>query len=198
MDGDQAQEASRTLQDEALDQTQADLTRAMTYATIRTSQRVGQYSEVFTDGRTKIVGDHGAADWRLAGTLGAWTAHGAWTDGTPSARDRQPYTTVLGLIQTMQKAGLVEHEKEGLAHRYRPLISQHEATGRLLFDFLTRFFHGSAEQLILGLVDAEHLAADDLRAIEARLAKASQAGGSEANSAEPHPADKPRRGRKPS
>ena len=34
--------------------------------------------------------------------------------------DRQPYTTVLGLLQGMEKAGLVDHEKEGLTHRYRP------------------------------------------------------------------------------
>jgi predicted transcriptional regulator len=84
--------------------------------------------------------------------------------------DRQPYTTVLGLLQVMEKAGLVDYEKEGVTHRYRPTVSEAEGTGSLLSDFLARFFHGSAEQLVLGLVDARELAADDLRAIEARLA----------------------------
>jgi predicted transcriptional regulator len=84
--------------------------------------------------------------------------------------DRQPYTTVLGLLQAMEKAGLVDHEKRGLTHLYRPAVSRAEATGSLLSDFLAKFFHGSAEQLILGLVDAEALAPDELRAIEARLA----------------------------
>ena len=83
--------------------------------------------------------------------------------------DRQPYTTVLGLVQTMEKAGLLAHEKEGLTHRYRPTFSRREATGSLLSDFMARFFHGSAEQLILGLVDAEQLAPEDLRKIEAKL-----------------------------
>ncbi|APW63796.1 BlaI/MecI/CopY family transcriptional regulator [Paludisphaera borealis] len=83
--------------------------------------------------------------------------------------DGQPYTTVLGLLQSMEKAGLVDHEKQGLTHLYRSAVSRREATGNLLSDFLTRFFHGSAEQLILGLVDADQLAPDDLRAIEARL-----------------------------
>ncbi len=83
--------------------------------------------------------------------------------------DRQPYTTVLGMLQGMEKAGLVAHEKEGLTHRYRPTVSRREATGSLLSDFLARFFHGSTEQLILGLVDAEKLAPDELRAIEARI-----------------------------
>lgn len=84
--------------------------------------------------------------------------------------DRQPYTTVLGLLQAMEKAGLVDHEKQGLTHLYRPAVSRREATGSLLSDFLAKFFHGSAEQLILGLVDAEALAPDELRSIEERLA----------------------------
>jgi predicted transcriptional regulator len=83
--------------------------------------------------------------------------------------DRQPYTTVLGMLQNMHKAGLVEADKEGLVHRYRPTVTQQEATGSLLSDFVARFFRGSAEQLVLGLVDARQLAPDDLRAIEAKL-----------------------------
>ena len=88
--------------------------------------------------------------------------------------ERQPYTTVLGLVQTMEKAGLLEHEKEGLTHRYRPTVSRREATGSLLSDFLARFFHGSAEQLVLGLVDAEQLAPEVLRSIEAKLGEAAR------------------------
>jgi predicted transcriptional regulator len=84
--------------------------------------------------------------------------------------DRQPYTTVLGLLQCMEKAGLVEHDKEGLTHRYRPVVSRQEATGSLLSDFLAKFFHGSAEQLVLGLVDARQLAPNELSAIESKLA----------------------------
>jgi predicted transcriptional regulator len=103
--------------------------------------------------------------------------------------DGQPYTTVLGLVQTMEKAGLLAYEKEGLAHRYRPTVSRQEATGSLLSDFLARFFHGSAEQLILGLVDADQIAPDDLRTIEAKLKQAVEA-------APPQPATTPKRRRR--
>src|SRR6516162_7981010 len=99
--------------------------------------------------------------------------------------DRQPYTTVLGLLQAMEKAGLVDHEKRGLTHLYRPAVSRREATGSLLSDFLSKFFHGSAEQLILGLVDAEALAPEELRAIEGRLAGARGEGGPGAGDAGP-------------
>src|SRR5215469_5161106 len=84
--------------------------------------------------------------------------------------ERQPYTTVLGLLQNMEKSRLIDHQKEGVTHRYRPVVSRREATGSLVSDFLSRFFHGSAEQLILGLVDAQALGPNELRAIEARIA----------------------------
>ena len=92
----------------------------------------------------------------------------------------------------MEKAGLLAHEKEGLTHRYRPTVSRREATGSLLSDFLARFFHGSAEQLILGLVDAEQLAPGDLGAIEAKLGKAE----GETATGSIEPAAKPKRRRR--
>ena len=82
-----------------------------------------------------------------------------------------PYTTVLGLLQNMERAGLAAHDVENQAHRYRALLSRQEATGTLLNDFVERFFRGSAERLVLGLVDAQQLSPDDLREIEARLAQ---------------------------
>jgi predicted transcriptional regulator len=86
--------------------------------------------------------------------------------------DTQPYTTVLALLQGMEKAGLVVHEKEAQTHRYRPTLSEREATTNLLSDFLHRFFHGSAERMVLGLVDARKLDPQSLKAIEERLAAA--------------------------
>jgi hypothetical protein len=89
-----------------------------------------------------------------------------------------------------------EHDKEGLTHRYRPVVSRQEATGSLLADFLRRFFHGSAEQLILGLVDAEHLSPDELGAIEDRLAQAGAGGGPEPAPVAPEQVIKRRRRKK--
>ena len=88
--------------------------------------------------------------------------------------DRQPYTTVLGLLQNMEKAGLVGHREEGLTYRYEPTVSRQQATGELLRDFLTRFFRGSAEALVLGLVDTRELSPRDLRDIEAKLSRAAE------------------------
>ena len=97
--------------------------------------------------------------------------------------DRPPYTTMLGLLQSMEKGGLVVPDKDGQAHRYRPTLTERAATANLLADFLGRFFHGSAERLVLGLVDADQIDPAALRAIEARLA----AEGGEKPSAEAGP-----------
>jgi predicted transcriptional regulator len=101
-----------------------------------------------------------------------------------------PYTTVLGLLQNMEKAGLVTHDAEKQTHRYRPLVSRREATGNLLADFVKRFFQDSAERLVLGLVDARQLSPADLRDIEERLAQ------SEAESPPPGTENRPRRPRR--
>jgi predicted transcriptional regulator len=90
--------------------------------------------------------------------------------------DRQPYTTVLGLLQNMEKAALVTHEEEGLTYRYVPAISRQEATRRLLSDFVRRFFRGSAEALVVGLVDAETLSPEELREIEAKISRSRTTG----------------------
>lgn len=82
-----------------------------------------------------------------------------------------PYTTVLGLLQGMERAGLVAHGDESPAHRYRALSSRAEATGHLLGDFVRRFFRGSAERLVQGLIDARQLTPDELRALEDALTR---------------------------
>jgi predicted transcriptional regulator len=92
----------------------------------------------------------------------------------PRGRDL-PYTTVLGLLQNMEKAGLVAHDAEKQTHRYRPLVSKEQATGTLLADILKRFFQDSAERLVLSLVDAHQLSAEDLREIEAKLTQSASA-----------------------
>ena len=87
---------------------------------------------------------------------------------------RQPYTTALGLLQNMEKAGLVRHQEEGVTYRYEAAVSRQEGTSGLLRDFVARFFRGSAEALVLGLVDTQELSPKDLREIETKLNQASR------------------------
>jgi predicted transcriptional regulator len=111
--------------------------------------------------------------------------------------DRQPYTTVLGLLQNMEKAGLVSHEEEGQTYRYAAAVSREEATGTLLRDFVARFFHGSAEALVLGLVDSQALTPQELRDIKARLNRPGSGEPSDEPPSPPRPPAGPRRRRQP-
>ncbi|CAN5291984.1 N/A [soil metagenome] len=106
-------------------------------------------------------------------TLNVLWEHGALTvrelmDHLPKGI-KQPYTTVLGLLQNMEKAGLVAHKEQGTPHRYRPTLQRKEAQRPLLSDFVSRFFRGSAEALVLGLVDSQTLSANELSEIDAKL-----------------------------
>jgi predicted transcriptional regulator len=100
-----------------------------------------------------------------------------WTHGPLTVREmlgrlpgggKLPYTTVLGLLQGMERAELVTHGAEQPAHRYRPALTRDAATRTLLGDFLRRFFRGSAKRLVLGLVDTQHITPDELRDIEGK------------------------------
>ena len=85
-------------------------------------------------------------------------------------REDLPYTTVLGLMQVMEREGLVEHDVENTTHRYRPLLTREVGTSSLLTDFVQRFFRGAAKKLVLGLVDASQLSVEDLHELQTRLA----------------------------
>jgi predicted transcriptional regulator len=113
---------------------------------------------------------------RQFAALQALWAHGPLTvrqlmEQLPSG-EQKPYTTVLGLLQNMEKAGLVAHDEEGTTYRYAAAVSRQDATRTLLHDFLARFFCGSAEALVLGLVDTDALTPKELREIETRLQNA--------------------------
>jgi predicted transcriptional regulator len=69
--------------------------------------------------------------------------------GDPS--DEIPYTTVLSLLQLMEKKGYVVHEASGKTYRYRAKVSKGPTTRRIIRDFLGRFFDGSVEALLLNL-----------------------------------------------
>jgi predicted transcriptional regulator len=80
-----------------------------------------------------------------------------------------PYTTALGLLQNMEKAGLVRAVKEQSAHRFEPTMTREQGMRRLLQDFAARFFGGSAKRLAMGLVETGELTPEELRELEAKL-----------------------------
>lgn len=99
-----------------------------------------------------------------------------WEHGPLTVREmleympkRTPYTTVLGLMQNMEKAGLIKSEREDNAHRYSPTMTRVQGERRLLTDIAKRFFGGSTQRLAIGLVENGELNAAEIRQLEEKL-----------------------------
>jgi predicted transcriptional regulator len=65
-----------------------------------------------------------------------------------------PYTTVLSLLQLMEKKGYVSHEADGKTYRYQAKVPQSKTTRLVIRDFVSRFFDGSTEALLMGLAES--------------------------------------------
>jgi predicted transcriptional regulator len=144
------------------------LTAGLYYVTIRTALTVMEAGQRMARGKQLAISERQFEVLNLLWEYGPMTVHQV-RERLP--RDQElPYTTVLGVLQVMEREGLVTHDVESATHRYRPLLTQQQGTSRLLSDFVRRFFHGAAENLVLGLVDARELSTDDLHKLEAQLA----------------------------
>jgi BlaI family penicillinase repressor len=95
-----------------------------------------------------------------------------WEAGPSTVSEVQPrlkaqlaYTTV----QTMLK---VKRVQEGRAFRYRAAVSRERATGNAVKDMVTRVFGGSSEALLMAMVDARQISAEELARVAERLAAA--------------------------
>ncbi len=57
------------------------------------------------------------------------------------------YTTVMTVMDRLARKGMVEREKDGRAHRYRPRLTEQQARYNAVENLVTNFFQGSREQL---------------------------------------------------
>lgn len=79
--------------------------------------------------------------------------------------DDLAYTSVLSALQTLEEKGYVDHEEEGRAYRYRPLVDWRTAGRGELRRLLSKVFKGSPELLVLQLVGDRSLDEEQLRRI---------------------------------
>jgi predicted transcriptional regulator len=77
-----------------------------------------------------------------------------------------PYTTVLSLLQLMERKGYVDHEAEGKTYRYLAKVGKNGTTRQVIRDFVHRFFDGSTEALLLGLAESPELSPEVLEKLK--------------------------------
>ena len=79
------------------------------------------------------------------------------------------YNSVLTTIRILEKKGYVEHEKDGRAHIYAPVIGRKEATRTEIRHLAGRFFKNSEELLMLSLLEDRGLDASELKRLREML-----------------------------
>jgi BlaI family transcriptional regulator, penicillinase repressor len=71
-------------------------------------------------------------------------------------------STVRTLLRVMESKGYLRHEARGKAYVYRAAIGRQKAQRLALRTVLTRFFGGSAQDLVLRLIEDERLSSEQL------------------------------------
>lgn len=92
-----------------------------------------------------------------------------WHRGSASADEvradlpGEPHdSTVRTLLRVLEAKGYVTHDAKGKSYIYRPAIERAQAQRSAVRSFLSRLFGGSAESLVLRLIEDDVLTPDQL------------------------------------
>ena len=81
------------------------------------------------------------------------------------------YSTVLTTLRTLEQKGYIDHEEDGRAFVYRPLVERDQAAKSAMHHLLDRFFGSSPGALAVSLLDDSSLSDEDVATIQRLLAK---------------------------
>src|SRR5215831_7514247 len=81
------------------------------------------------------------------------------------------YNTVLTTMSILERKGYLRHSapKTGRAFVYHPAVSRQKATGNAVGHLLSRFFGGSAEALVLNLIEDKKLSDSEMKRVRKML-----------------------------
>ena len=81
------------------------------------------------------------------------------------------YSTVLTTLRTLEQKGYIDHEEDGRAYVYRPLIAESDAAKSAIDQLLGRFFGNSPGQLAVTLLGERPLSEDEIATISRMIAQ---------------------------
>lgn len=79
------------------------------------------------------------------------------------------YNSVLTIIRILEKKGYVEHQKDGRAHVYAPVVDREDARRSEVRHLVNRFFKNSHEQLVLNILEERGVDRDELDRLKKML-----------------------------
>ena len=77
------------------------------------------------------------------------------------------YTTVQTMLNVLHRKGKVKRRLKDRAYFYQPVVSRKKAVTQALGDVLDRFFGGSADSLVLTLLETRKLTPERLAQLQA-------------------------------
>jgi predicted transcriptional regulator len=78
------------------------------------------------------------------------------------------YTTVQTMLNVLWRKGKVKRSLIDRAYHYRPAVTRQNAMRAAITDIVSRLFGGSAEDLVVALMDAKQLTPEALRRLNER------------------------------
>ena len=110
-----------------------------------------------------------------------WRLGEATVEQVREALDDRPHdSTIRTLLRILESKGFLAHEARGRAYLYRAAVERKRAQGNALRAMLAQFFRGSAEDLVLRLIEDERITPEQLdelrRGAPARPRKRSRSG----------------------
>lgn len=72
------------------------------------------------------------------------------------------YTTVQTMLNILHRKGKVKRKLKDRAYFYKPAVSRSQVASHTINDVIERLFGGSAESLVMSLVETKHLTPEKL------------------------------------
>ncbi len=79
------------------------------------------------------------------------------------------YTTVQTMLNILHRKGKAKRALKDRAYFYKPAVSRSQVAGQHMSDIVERLFGGSAESLVMSLVETKHLTAKKLERLQKLL-----------------------------
>ncbi len=84
------------------------------------------------------------------------------------------YTTVQTMLGVLLRKGKVKRAPKDRAYFYRPAVSRREVVGKAVGDLLEKMFGGSAEGLVMSLLETKRLTPEKLARLNQHVGKESR------------------------
>src|SRR5437660_10923412 len=102
--------------------------------------------------------------------------HVLWATGPDKVQSVQQHrktelasTTVQTMLNILHRKGKVKRTLKDRAYFYRPAVSRSQVVGQHMSDIVDRLFGGSAESLVMSLVETKHLTPQKLARLQKLL-----------------------------